>query len=230
MWAWEWLVGIHTGGNVGALVLFYGVISASACFVALQIARSRRTKREMAEMRGQFVEMLSAKSAQVSEKVGSVEMQARQLQMESEAARQRMEVVEARIPTLYQQMDDFRNALAKIFQNELGAVLGSFDKSVTAVLGHMKAELHNGIAHIESIEDMVQGRQKAGQSLLEVSRAHGLPEPEAGEELGEADLALDEALDEAECVDDSSMETEEIELSAPSEDEEGQSDTRAQAA
>jgi hypothetical protein len=228
MWAWEWLVGIHTGANVTALVLFYGVVSASICFVALQVVRNRRLKRQMAEMRAHFVEMLSAKSAQVSEKVGNVELQARQLQMESEAARQRMDVVEARIPTLYQQMDDFRNALARIFQNELGAVLGSFDKSVTAVLGHMKAELHNGIAHIESIEEMVHGRRTAGQALLEVSRAHGLPGPEA-EDLAEADLALDDVMAEDDAGDDSGIETEEIELSAPLGDEED-NDTRAQAA
>jgi hypothetical protein len=133
--------------------------------------------------------------------------------------------------------------LARIFQNELGAVLGSFDKSVTAVLGHMKSELHNGIAHIESIEEMVQGRQTAGQALLEVSRANGLPDPE-GIELDEAELALDEAIQEVEAEgsdeepaveeeapadEDSAIETEEIELSAPLSDEEG-NDTRAHAA
>jgi hypothetical protein len=85
-------------------------------------------------------------------------------QMESN--NHRIASVEKRIPDIYEHLEDFRATLGRIFENELSAVLDSFDSSVTAVLDHMKGELEMGINRIEGIENMVHSRQRAERTLF----------------------------------------------------------------
>lgn len=174
----EYVVGIHRSVNVSALVMFYGIAGALLCFVLLQVARSRALKRRLADLEGRFVARLDDRSDQIERRVGGVESRAVQLFAESETVRRRVDQVEERIPNLYERMEEFRNTLARIFQDELGAVLGSFDTSVAAVLDQMKTDLRMGITRIESIESMVHSREKAGRNLLSVSDGRSLPEAE----------------------------------------------------
>jgi hypothetical protein len=206
---WEYVVQIHSGADVGALVPFYGVILAAVCFLALQLVRAARVNRRIAELEGSLAERVDEKTAEVatkvSERMGGIDAQARDLRQGAETLRQRVDHVEDKIPSLYDRLEEFRNTLAHIFQNELGAVLGSFDTSVSAVLEHMKADLHTGLTRIESIQEMVKSRQTAGRALLRGGEAAGLLEgddaEETAEQVGEPAIELERLMVEADNLD-----------------------------
>jgi len=207
----DYLVEIHRGTNWSALFVFYGVIlalGAFGCLAALHLIRGRKTSKRIAELEAGLRRSIDERAAHVTEKVGVVEAQARQMAQEGQAFRERIDQVESRIPSLYDRLDEFQTTLAQVFKNELGAVLGSFDSSVSAVLQHMKAELHTGIAQIEGIENMVRSRRQAERTLLQLpgpsklsealSDAQELPEkqpagPQEGEYVG---LELEESASE----------------------------------
>jgi len=123
--------------------------------------------------------------------------------------RQRVEDVEARIPGLFDRLDEFRDTLASTFQVELSTILRSFDSSVGAVLQQMKAELQTGVSRIEGIESMVKSRQNVERTLLGTSAGGGLPEP--GEGLGEDEMAFEEWEVEAKQLAEAEEQDEEAE-------------------
>lgn len=153
------------------LVVFGGVALAAVCFVALYLVRAAQYRRKLADLEAKLAGRVQQEAAVLSEMAVAAEGRSRDALREAQDVRHRVDEVEARIPNLYETLEQFRATLASIFQNELGAVLGSFDSSVTAVLEHMKADLHMGITRIETIEDMVQSRQKAGRALLDGGNA-----------------------------------------------------------
>jgi hypothetical protein len=79
---------------------------------------------------------------------------------------ERIDEVEARIPNLFDKLDEFKNALGNTFQVELSSVLNSFDTSVADILQQMRMELQMGIDRIDNIQSMVESRQRAGRSLM----------------------------------------------------------------
>jgi len=141
---------------------------------------ARRSLEEVSTMRVRVDEA----TAGVAERMGVIDARAQRTLDEMEMMRQRVGDVEKGMPRLYEQLDEFRETLARIFRNELGSVFNSFDSSISAVLEHMKAELHVGINRIEGIEQMVHSRHQAEHTLLG---------PADDEELMEA--ALDGAAD-----------------------------------
>jgi len=208
-----------------ALLLSHGVILAAACYLVLQFVRASRMKRRLADLEARLAERMDQRATGVEERVEGVEARSRQLVQQTDTVRHRVDQVEERIPSLYDRMEEFRITLATIFQNELGAVLGSFDSSVSAVLEHMKADLHMGIARIENIEEMVQSRQKAGKSLLGGTEAPALSEGIVLDETEPAETATDGDFDEWVATEVATAEvTDEVE------DESEQSDGRSEAA
>lgn len=175
---WEFIAQMYRGVDWRGLILSHGVIGAALCYLALQALRVRNQRRRLAKLETDLTALMDHKVTTVEQKVGDAEARGRELLQQSESFRLRVDQVENRIPSLYDHMEESRNTLARIFQNELGAVLGSFDSSVAAMLDHMKADLHAGIARIESIEEMVRRRQKAGRELLVGVGAPSLPEAE----------------------------------------------------
>lgn len=207
----DYLLEIHRDANWSALLVFYGAILALGgfgCLAVLHFVRGRKTSKRIAELEAGLRRSIDERAAHVTEKVEVVEAQARQMAREGQTFRERIDQVENRIPSLYDRLDEFQATLAQVFKNELGAVLGSFDSSVSAVLQHMKAELHTGIAQIEGIEDMVRSRRQAERTLLQLpgpsklsaalSDAQELPEEQAAgpQEDGYVGLDLEESTSE----------------------------------
>ncbi len=195
---WEYVVQIHRAVDVQALTLFYGVVGSALCFVALQIVRNRRLSKRLRQMEAELNTRFDEKTAPALTRLSAVEDDVRETHRDAEAFRRRVDQVESRIPNLYDRMEEFRNTLARIFQNELGAVLGSFDSSVGAVLEHMKSDLHMGITRIETIEEMVNARHQAGKALLSGEETTSeLPEAEdSDEETIDAELLETEQKDD----------------------------------
>ncbi len=185
------IVQIHRNLDWNSLVLFYSVIAAVVSFVAVQMLRARnRLNERMAELEARFRQRLDERTAGVPESILSIEARTLELRQEAESFGQRVDQVENSIPNLHEQLEEFRTTLSTIFQNELSAVLGSFDNSVAAVLDQMKADLHTGITRIESIENMVRSRRKAGRALLELPGTPELAEaPESEEEAAEEETS-----------------------------------------
>jgi hypothetical protein len=153
-------------------------------------------------------ERLEQNRADFSESVSRLEARVTGFQEDIEAFRARLVDVEGRIPSLFDQLDDFRDTLAHSFQAELGTVLNSFDSSMGAILSEMKSELRLGISRIESIEGMVRSRERAERTLL------GAPEePPPAEEA--------EAQDEEEQSEFAEWEEEARDLAGADEPEEG---------
>jgi hypothetical protein len=190
------VVEMHSSADWGSLAVFYGTIAAGGAFLALEVVRARRIGRLIRDLKAGVHERLDRQSASTSERISGIEARGQELRQEAQTVRQRVDRVEDSIPSLYERLDEFRNTLATIFRDEMEAVLGSFDGTVTAVLGHMKSELHMGIARIESIEEMVRSRQRAEQMLLGDGTAPALPEgqgnaPEGGK-AGEEEVVAEE--------------------------------------
>ncbi len=99
-----------------------------------------------------------------------------------DAFRAKLEDVEARIPNLFDKLEEFRGTLGRSFRAELSSVLNSFDNSLAAVLQQMKSDLEVGIDRIESIEGMVRSREQAEQSLLTTGEPPEVPAPSETEE------------------------------------------------
>ncbi|NLW51195.1 MAG: hypothetical protein GXY85_10205 [Candidatus Brocadiaceae bacterium] len=149
-----------------AAVVLGGVLLAAVCFMVLQMVQKAQLRRRLAELERHLADRMDAQAQAAAEAALAADGRARDALREAGSIQRRMVEVEGRIPSLQEKLEHFRRTLACIFQNELGAVLSSFDSSVTAVLEHMKADLHMGVARIETIEEMVHSRQKAGRALL----------------------------------------------------------------
>ena len=150
----------------GSAVVFGGVVLAVVCLLVLQKVRERELRKKLAALESKLNERMDEQTDAAVEAALAADGRARDALREAQGMQERVDDVERRIPTLQEKLEHFRLTLASIFQNELGAVLSSFDSSVSAVLEHMKADLHMGVARIETIEEMVQSRQKAGRALL----------------------------------------------------------------
>jgi len=187
---WEHFVRAHGSIDWSSLVLFYGIVAATVCWVLLQMARASRQEKRIAEVEAKLTQKVHERTATISDTVDGIESRSRQMQQQADAFRRRVDEVEDRIPNLYDRMEEFRNTLATIFQNELGAVLGSFDTSVSAVLAHMKSDLHMGIARIEDIEQMVKSRDEASRNLLSGNEKPALAE--ATEDVQDTETPPDE--------------------------------------
>jgi len=130
---------------------------------------SRMTKK--LDQKGDLIqERIDRRTSALTDSISKVESRACQASEEVARFREQLAEVERRIPGVFDKIEEFRETLGRAFQAELHSVLNSFDNSVTGVLQQMKSELSMGIMRIESIEGMVESRQRAEQTLL------GLPE------------------------------------------------------
>lgn len=126
---------------------------------------ARMTKKM--DQKGDLIqERIDQRSSTLSDQINKLDSHVSQSNEAIERFKVRIDEVERRIPGLFDKIEEFRNTLARTFQVELSSVLNSFDNSVGAVLHQMKSELQIGVARIESIENMVQSRKQAEQSLL----------------------------------------------------------------
>ena len=121
-------------------------------------------------------ERLDQQSGRLAESISGLEGRIGRANDEIVRFRDRVTDVEDRIPGLFDRLDDFRDALAKTFQAELGSVLTSFDASISSILAEMKSELQLGVSRIESIETMVRSRERAERTLLGGPHEASLPE------------------------------------------------------
>lgn len=258
MSAWDVIVQMHRGVDWSLLGIFYGGIAAILIFAALQVIRSRQgaIAREARDRVAGFQERLEGLRSELQQaedslkhrltegmaglagQIGSAEAKGVRAMGEIENVRRHMEQIEGSMPNLYDELKEFRDMLSRVFRNELGAVLNSFDGSLTAVLDHMKADLHMGISRIESIESMVKSRQWAEHALLpsaeadETARAEQPAQATAEHTPAEvtkelADLSLEEAQSEGaqqweEAIglqEEAALNEEDAEVSATAEDE-----------
>ena len=132
-------------------------------------------------------ERVEQRSGTLSDSINQLDSRVGRSDDQMQQFRERVAEVENRIPNLFDRLDEFRGALAKTFQVELGSVLSSFDNSMGAILQQMKSDLQLGISRIEGIESMVRTREKAGRTLLGAGEEPALPGPadEEEEEFGE---------------------------------------------
>lgn len=197
-------------------VIYGGVLLAVLCYLVLQKVRERELRRKLAALESRLIDQVEKQTGAAVETALTADGRSRDALREAQGIQQRVDDVERRIPSLQEKLEHFRLTLAGIFRNELGAVLSSFDTSVSAVLEHMKADLHMGVARIETIEEMVRNRQQAGRTLLGSGDANLLVEadevtdegvgedadeqPEIAADAGVSDLLgeidLDDASDE----------------------------------
>ena len=165
-----------------SVVVFGGLMVAVLCYLVLQKVREAELRRRLAELESKLSNRVDKQAGAAVEAALAADGRSRDALREAQGVQQRVDDVERRIPTLQEKLEHFRITLAGIFQNELGSVLSSFDTSVSAVLEHMKADLHMGVARIETIEEMVHNRQQAGRTLLGTGDAPMLEEaPEEDE-------------------------------------------------
>jgi hypothetical protein len=167
-----------------SVVIFSGAILAVTCYLVLQKVRERELRGKLAALESRLAEQMEKQAGAAVATALTADGRSRDALREAQGIQQRVDEVERRIPSLQEKLEHFRLTLAGIFRNELGAVLSSFDTSVSAVLEHMKADLHMGVARIETIEEMVRNRQQAGRTLLGTGEANLLAE------------ASDDAVDE----------------------------------
>lgn len=126
----------------------------------------RDVRRELEEVERTVTREFEDVTTRATRRMEKLEQDGNEVLRQMESNNSRIAEVEKRIPDIYEHLEDFRTTLGNIFQNQLSAVLNSFDSSVAAVLDHMKGELEMGINRIEGIENMVHSRQRAERTLL----------------------------------------------------------------
>ena len=196
------------------------------------------------ELHGKQGDLLEERCSELAADIGKTDVQVQRTNAQIEGLKNDLEQVEARIPSLLDRLDDFREAVAKRCQGELASVLGSFDKTVRAVLTQMKGELQVGVSRIEGIESMIRNRKQAEMTLLGTGVDDELPpgaESEAGmsavqqaapapgatAQQGEERLELDAIPEEEEAIPDRWFEDDEAEgetEAAPPQQQPGQED------
>jgi DNA anti-recombination protein RmuC len=133
--------------------------------------------------KGDLIEQrIDQRSSAIAEQISKLDSRVSFASTDVDRFQQRIDEVEARIPGLFDKLDDFRDTLARTFQAELGSVLNSFDNSIASVLQQMKSELQLGISRIESIEGMVTSKERAEKTLLGGAGGGALPEAADGED------------------------------------------------
>jgi len=118
------------------------------------------------EVSGRLAQELGQAQGRFEQRLQETDARRRELLAAVDGLRERIDEVQGAMPTLYEQLDQFRTTLSRVFRTEVGSVLSAFDNSVGAVLEHMKADLHMGLTRLEGIESMVQSRHKAEQALI----------------------------------------------------------------
>jgi len=163
-----------------------------------------RMTRKMDQKSDLIQERLDRRTADLNDRIVQVEDRMSTAQEDVGRFREQLAEVEARIPGLFDRLDEFRETLGKTFQAEISSVLNSFDNSMTGVLQQMKSELVMGISRIESIESMVRSRHRAERTLLGEPEVPEVVEEDEGkfaewEEEAKELAATDEDEDEPEA-------------------------------
>lgn len=191
---WDRMVQLHVTADPRWVGVFYGAVVLICYLVVSQVRRKRRqaAAEKMQEWAGELDRQLKKIYQRQVRLVKFTKSRAREIRQEMEERLDqyggRLGTVEDRIPNLYENLDEFRESLARVFESELGAVMHSFDSSVDSVLYQMKEQLQAGINNIEGIEEMVRSRRKAETKLISPSA-----EESAGPELESLESADEQA-------------------------------------